>query len=91
MKVKLFIGIVSFFLLSTQSISATETIKLKFPIVDSHSKYYYNILETALTNAGYQAQIEKIELPSQRAQLLPRLLLQLRSLRLARLRPPAGG
>ncbi len=68
MKAKLIIGIVLIFLLSTQGISSTETIKLKFPIVDSHSKYYYNILERALTDAGYRTEIEKIELPSQRAQ-----------------------
>lgn len=68
MKAKLIIGIVLIFLLPTQSMSSTETIKLKIPIVDAHSEYYSNLLETALTNAGYRTEIEEIELPSRRAQ-----------------------
>ena len=54
-------------LFSTFYIYPSETIRLKFPIVDIHSDYYYKILKTALTNAGFQTVIEKIDLPSQRA------------------------
>jgi hypothetical protein len=62
---KVFLSIV-FLSLNTNNF-AIETVQLKFPIVDIHSDYYYNLLEAALDNAGIPNEIERIELPAQRA------------------------
>ncbi len=60
----------SIFCLFTGAGYSDEVIKLKTPIVEIHSKFYYELLNKALIDAGFKAEFEILKISGNRAKYL---------------------